>query len=76
MKAAGSLVMVLSRSSSQRGTAVCYIMHRMVLVETICPLLFNSILNTGMLQHIVTINVTMSSRFVMPLKLIVCILFL
>lgn len=57
MKAAGSVVMVLSRSSSQRGTAVCYFMHRMVLVETICPLLFNSILNTGVFQHIVTINV-------------------
>lgn len=76
MKAAGSSVMVLSRSSSQRGTAVCCVMHRMVLVDAICPLLFNSILHTGVLQHIVTINVTMLSRFVMPLKLIVCVLFL
>lgn len=57
MKAAVSLVMVLSWSSSQRGTAVCCVMHRMVLVETICLLLFNSILNTGMFRHIVTINV-------------------
>lgn len=57
IKAAGSVVMVLCRSSSQHGTAVCYVVHRMVLVKTICPLLFNSILNTGMFQHIVTINV-------------------
>lgn len=40
MKAAGSLVVVVSRNSSQHGTAVYYTMRRMVLVETICPLLF------------------------------------
>lgn len=40
MKAAGSLVMVVSLRSSQHGTAACCAVHRMVLVETICPLLF------------------------------------
>lgn len=40
MKAAGCLVVVVSRNSSQHGTAVYYTMRRMVLVETICPLLF------------------------------------